>query len=589
MRRERKTGAEYGPPGQYDTLGPYSGPSPERGQDRDRYQDGDRTLSDKWRDMPYADTEPPHPDADPRKDAPPAKRRTRLRFDDIAREAATVLAQDEADEAERAEMEALRWDDAQWGSDAWRVVAPYVDAVLNLMQGCENAGDLMSRLKESGAPDARMVLQIVKVATKFGFGFRETPKWWTKFQELVPAVAGLLKDENSRFKLKSTLQRVADSIKRKVPFQGLQRQPEAGFEEMTLDAPLEGYDPTDPLQVYEEAVPGEVPELESRNVKRILRLYENDPKLSEEFSQGLSNWRIIDFDSGKLDTSRLQTVLRYIIDRPTAPEAPFPVVGVLVREALSHGARDAEELFESAGKSGRVELNISPEQILHSLSGGGKEVVNTWLSIASSALALTGKLPQPQGDDGESTPQTATQRRLALNAASIAIGIAEKMLWRMVAANRTRIREEVQAIRQIRELALRAVDKKALGPRGRQVFGDTIDPAIEGMREAVKEGDAKALAESANEMLKIVRDFVRDESKVAPLERAVESLVRLLESPAKAKAASNPVADIAKRIVAPAKHRVVTREDAEGGIEVGDDELKLPSRYHSVSQALGVR
>lgn len=54
------------------------------------------------------------------------------------------------------------------------------------------------------------------------------------------------------------------------------------------------------------------------------------------------------------------------------------------------------------------------------------------------------------------------------------------------------------------------------------------------------------------------------------------------------KSASTPVADIAKRIVSPAKVKVVTRDEAEDGIELGNGEsLKLPNKYHAVSHALG--
>lgn len=54
------------------------------------------------------------------------------------------------------------------------------------------------------------------------------------------------------------------------------------------------------------------------------------------------------------------------------------------------------------------------------------------------------------------------------------------------------------------------------------------------------------------------------------------------------KSASTPVADIAKRIVSPAKVKVVTRDEAEDGIELGDGEnLKLPGKYHAASRALG--
>lgn len=53
------------------------------------------------------------------------------------------------------------------------------------------------------------------------------------------------------------------------------------------------------------------------------------------------------------------------------------------------------------------------------------------------------------------------------------------------------------------------------------------------------------------------------------------------------KSASTPVADIAKRIVSPARVKVVTQDEAEDGIELGDGEsLKLPNKYHAVSHAL---
>lgn len=53
-------------------------------------------------------------------------------------------------------------------------------------------------------------------------------------------------------------------------------------------------------------------------------------------------------------------------------------------------------------------------------------------------------------------------------------------------------------------------------------------------------------------------------------------------------AASVTVADIAKRIVAPAKVRVVPKDEAEDGIELGGGEvLELPGRYHAARRAIG--
>lgn len=53
-------------------------------------------------------------------------------------------------------------------------------------------------------------------------------------------------------------------------------------------------------------------------------------------------------------------------------------------------------------------------------------------------------------------------------------------------------------------------------------------------------------------------------------------------------AASVTVADIAKRIVAPARVRVVTQSEAEEGIELEDGEtLDLPSKYHAARRAIG--
>ena len=592
MRRESDIGT-------YDTVGPYSGPATERPRDKDGYQDGDRGLSDRWRDMPYADTEPPHPDADPRKDAPPAgRRRKRLRFDDMAVAAAMAISaqDDEAEQREQEELAALRWDDARYGSDSWRMVAPYVDAVLNLMQGCENFGDMDSRLDQSGAPDAEMVTVIARVAQKhFGFGYREAPKQWESFQELVPAVAGLLKDSNSRFKLEKSLQKVADSIKRKVPFTGLADQSEANFKAMEFDVQMEDGEPTDPLQVYEEGVPARVPELESRNVKRIIALHDGDPALAGDIADGLGRWRIIDFGTGKFHKDRLQSVARYIVDRPTAPEAPWLVVALLVREAVKQGAREPDVLFDEAGghEGGAVRLNVTPDQVLQGLPGASRSLVDTWLSIAASTLLLVGKLPA--GEKGEDdTAQDRARARMAANAAKIAIAVAEKMLTAMLSASRRNIREEFQAVQKIQDEYSKIVESGGSGDSEYDAMVERMAnesrPAMDGMLDAVRRNDMAGLGELAVRFLRVVEGFVRDNSKTRRLRESVESLRETLSArPARA-ASTAPVADIAKRILAPAKSRVVTREDAEEGIDVGDDkELKLPSRYHAVSQALGVR
>lgn len=455
----------------------------------------------------------------------------RTRFEEIVRKATMELLAQEGDaqgDAQGDDADKYRWDDASYGNEpVWEIVAPFVDGVLNLMKMSEDASDVESKLDSSGAPNARPILIIMEMAEKHGFGYRQDTKEWDKFQALVPAVAGLLKDTNSRDLMRHSLSKVGP-IKAK-GFRGVGRGG-LGFKQDSFES--DSQSPSDPQSVYEEALPGELPDLESRNIKNILDLYSGDRELATKVDNALVRWSIVDYGSGKFSTDRLQSVLRYAMEKPDAPEAVAVVVGALVREAMRRGG------FED----GTPKLDVGSDELLSGMQGATEDLLQRWMSMSMSILELVGKTPRGG--------YKSIKKEMARNAANIAIGIARKLLKAMVDSNQDQIIAETNAVRNLEAEAKglwreaeRQADLKQRGDFGQHM--DAFNDLIGRMRDAVQDDDAKALRTAASGLFELAQKIIQPVLGKEPVEQfrsAVEELLTVA-SPART-AAKRLVSDI---------------------------------------------
>lgn len=444
-----------------------------------------------------------------------------LRFEEIVHEATMELLAQEGDAQGDAQEDAdkYRWDDATWGNKpVWKIVAPFVDGVLNLMKMSEDFSDAESKLDSAGAPNAEPILVIMQVAEKRGFGYRQGVKDWDQFQALVPTVAGLLKDTNSRDLMRHSLSKVGPI--KAAGFRGVSKGG-LGFKQDSFEA--DSQPSSDPQSVYEEAIPGEVPDLESRNIKNILDLYGGGKGLADNVEKSLMRWSIVDYATGKFSTDRLQSVLRYAMEKPDAPEAVAVVVGALVREAMRRGG------FEG----GAAKLDIGSDELLSGMQAATEDLLQRWMSMSMSILELVGKMPRGG--------YRSIKKEMARNAANIAIGIAKKLLKAMIDSSQDQINAETKAVRMVEVEAKnlwveaeRQADLKQKGDFGHHV--DAFSNLIGRMRDAVQDDDAEALRGAASGLFELAQKIIQPVLGREPVEQfgnAVEELLSVA-SPARA-------------------------------------------------------
>jgi len=557
----------------------------DRPQDRENYQDGDRSLTELWNDRPYSDVEEPHMDADPDIDAEesgePAKR---LSMEPVVRRAVMELVAEDSEE----DIEKTKDLDSSgaFSGPLWGEVAPLVNAVLDLMHMNQDSDQLKSKLESSSIRKKWLIEAVAAKAEKFGFGYRTAKKDWGSFMELVPAVTGMFTDKHRRSLLRNALGEWVKETDEKIIARGFAGAPapdDWGFGALDLSAAGGG---SDTQEFYEGYVPGGIPRQETYNVDRIVNLAKGKiGEMVKGLRSRLEQRRIVDFSTAKVSTQRLQSLIRYVTDQPDSQLAMAIVVGAIVRDALRQTGEASEDI--RFGENGEVDLNITPAELLSGMQGGTKRIIDEWLSMAISIMRLVGVLP---GDDPD--PDTEYVRadmskyqslhdRMRKNLAEIGLIIATSAAKGLhnnqpdegsdEASDEASVLDKRALWKPIAALAAEMDDHGAADDLVTE-FGNAIDRNI--VSEAVSAAEAIHRAASSSG------------ASAANLS-AVEQLIHKLNAMS-TKAASTTVADIAKRIVAPAKVRVVTRGEAEDGIELDDGEtLELPGRLHDAYLVIG--
>lgn len=587
----------WGAPG---VSGPYT---VERAQDRENYQDGDRSLTRRWGDMPYSDVKEPHPNADTDLDAEetgkPAKR---LNTESVVRQAVMeLIAESDEEDLEREKAKHLDSSGA-FSGPLWGKVAPLVDAVLDLMRMNDSADHLKSNVESSSIRKKELILAVAKKAELFGFGYRTTKKDWNMFMELVPALTGMFSDSYRRDLLKNALGEWKEEYGswKHTTFAG--EPGDNGFD--TFDPPA-GLGGRDTQEFYEQYVPGAIPRQETYNVKRIVSLAEGDlSELSAGLHKRMDERMIVDFTTARVNTQRLQSMMRYVTDQPDSELAMAIVVGAIVRDAVRQAGADSEEMIQFDGA--RAKLNMTPGQLISGMQGGTKRIIDEWLSMAISIMRLVGVLPDDkEGDDkGEDdkpdTPKyQSLQNRMRENLVKIGLKIAE---------------EAIQGLHD-RNMSESSPDDSPLDDSTSPVENEAerINAMAEMLDDALGDDNFAAATQAAQGLHDIMTELGASSASLSSVASAIARLKEVAESPPgdgdppldkralkrdimapvrelvrTSKAASVTVADIAKRIIAPAKVRIVTQDEAEDGIELDDNKsLKLPDRYHAASCALG--
>jgi len=570
-----------------------SGVVVKRPQERENYQDGDRSQTELWNDRPYLDVEEPHMDADLDLDAEktdePAKR---LSMEPVVRQAVMELvaksedADTDADPDDSADANEHYDSSGEQGGVLWPRIAPLVDAVLDLMLMYDNRSQFDSSLESSSVPNKAYILFVADKAEKLDFGYRRAKKDWDKFRELVPAVSGVFREEYKLGLLEQSLRVMYDAVGTVTRTRFASEPKERGFDRHEFGAEKAGAGGLQ--EFYEGYVPGEVPRQKTLNIKRMIALAKGKTGgMVEEIANRLGTREIVDFSTGKVNTKRLQGLLRYVVDQPDSELALTIITGTMVREVIRQSVRDEKGnhpvQFDADGA--QVRLNISPSQLLSNMQGGTKDVVDEWLGMVISILSLVDVLPP--GDEEE------TQSRIRDSLAKMGIDIAQ---------------------RAFQGLHGKSMERNPRDPRDPRDPMDLVENALEKFDDAVSDDDIYAAIAAAKELNQILSglgaiDMSAAQGAVADLEEIAEARkngkpepkldmkalrrtllvpVRSLDSKKKEKAASMTVADIAKRIVAPAKVRVVTQDEAEDGIELGDGNiLGLPAKRHAARLAIG--
>jgi hypothetical protein len=261
------------------------------------------------------------------------------------------------------------------------------------------------------------------------------------------------------------------------------------------------------------------------------------------------------------------------------------IAAVVLREALRLSDEKGDDHLLRCLKEG--DPGVTAGEVLSGISPSSSAILEKWLSIAVSSMAFVGVL-EP-GSYGE--VKGAMRRSLA----GMAVGMLRRYFKLLSGRAMPRVLEDARRefgersrriadeMGRLAREAMAAMEDRA-GENADRAAMRALEDALREMRQAAAAGDAAAFASTADAVVAALRAAgVEDADGLADVRRAAQ------ETQPQRKA-STTVADIVKRIVSPARHRVVTREQAEDGIEVdGAGEasaLRLPSRYHAVLQAL---
>ena len=421
---------------QAGTSGPYSVGRPQREQ----YGDVGSPLVALWRDRPYSDTEPPHPNADPDIDAadagvgPSAKR-----LSPPPRPLRSAKGEGEPGPA-KGKPELEYDDDLSYGMPLWPKVAPLVDGVTNLMKNSDSEDKLHAVLESNGVANAKLIQYVVERATRLGFGFRYVKKDWKQFLKLVPACI-LFKQEYWRDLLKQAL--VKAGIGDTHPF--ADQPDDMGFKQLGKSSRGRG---GDPQEVYEERTPGRIPVMETKNIEGWLDLYRGKIGELEEGAWGrIVEKKIVDPESARFFTARLQSALRYAYEMPDSHLAMALIAAVVLREALRLSDEKGDDHLLRCLKEG--DPGVTAGEVLSGISPSSSAILEKWLSIAVSSMAFVGVL-EP-GSYGE--VKGAMRRSLA----SMAVGMLRRYFKLLSGRALPRVLEDAR--RELGERSRRIADE----------------------------------------------------------------------------------------------------------------------------------
>ena len=561
--------------------GPYSVGRPPREQ----YGEPASPLAELWRDRPYSDTEPMHPNEDPDIDAADDGVGTpATRLSPPARSPRSAKGKDEPGVAKgdpgakrKDEPELEYDDDLAYGTPLWTKVAPLVDGVTNLMKNSDSEEKFYAMLNSEGIANVQLIRYVVERAVKLGFGFRYVKKDWKQFLRLVPACV-LFKQEYWRELLRTALTEAGTGD----PLRFANEPSDLGFRRTEFGKAGES---GDPQEVYEERMPGRIPPLETKNIEDWLSLLRGKTgELEGKAWERITKKMIVDPDSARFSTARLQSMLRYAFDMPDSPLAMALIAAVVLREALRlSGEKGSDHVLRCIE---RRDPGVTAGEVLSGMSQASSEILDDWLSVAVSALSFVGVLPV-----GHDEARDAMRRGLA----GMAVGMSrsyfkllgERALPQVLGDARQksgeRSRRLADELNGLARGAMGAMEERT-GELADRAKMRALKDALREMHWAAEGTDADAISAAAEAVVAALRAAgVEDADGLAEARRAAQEMQPQ-------RRASTAVADVVKRIVSPARHRVVTREEAEDGIEVdveGDTPaLRLPARYHAVSQAL---
>ncbi len=575
--------------------GPYS---VERPQVKEDYNDGDRSLGRLWKDRPYSDVESPHPNADTDLDAEPQSKPTKRLFTEQVIRQAVIELVAAADQKEREREMAKHLDQSgAFSGPLWSKVAPYVNCVLDLMRMIQDSNELKSKLESSSVRKKELIWAVAQKAEMFGFGYRTEKKDWDKFTELVPAVTGMLKDEHNRELLGNALGEWAGEVGQ-IEQQGFAgaapNKDDWGFKIFVPDAG----GGKDTQEFYEGYTPGGVPRQRTYNVERIVALAKGNftDDMVDGLRDRLKERMIVDFSTAQVDTQRLQAMMRYVTDQPDSQLALAIVVGTIVREAVRQVAANSEDAVEF--ENGTVKLNITPAALLSGMQGGTSRIIDEWLRMAVSIMRLVGVLPATTAAGDQDVPKyQAMQNGMRERLAAVGLRIATEAIQGLHDSN-SAIGEQTDggddAAQPGVESGQRAVSQ---GELRRAITAPVVDlddslgdmeaevmAVLESALDHMGDDQPDTAAQKARELHGLVSSLGASPASLASLSGAIKELMAMSVP----RSASTTVADIAKRIVAPARMRVVTKDEAEEGVELGDGEtLELPDRYHAAHSAIG--
>lgn len=504
-------------------AGPYT---VERGIDRDTYHDGPRNLSDIANARPYGELESPHQDADANIDAERPSypiRRVMINEETIRNLISSVLKTAKGDE-EGEDENIGGGGEYEPGTKYFSQIAPYMDYVADLMHGYINKQELVSALESSSFAGVEDIKNLVEKAEKSGFGYRDKAKSYDALRRMVNEYGQKVLNDDTRQKFDDALTGANKA--------GLFRNFGGSYVGVPADRlnfkqnpnKWEVSETTTQLQFYDPAAIGKLPEVQTKYINFILDLVKGKSS-TEEIKSLLQRQRIIDIAQGQFNVKRLNSVMRFMMEHPDTELAAALLVGLMLKETL--GKLDLKSHIGEKGK-----LTISQRHILRNMSDNTKSLADRWIRSAVAILKMSGVMPE--GEDYESV-----RRKILQNAITAAVNIANPLVNSMMGWFQTK-----------QDAAERAKAEQAEREKMQQM--DVRQPAPQPTGQPTQQPEGQPVPPG--------RQSSRDAELVS--------------------------ADVLKEITGPTNLRVVTPEEAEEGIEVGDEKkLKFRrSRYHAVSE-----